>query len=39
MRSIVEITHEEAEVFISEEIDEGDVISLLKEIALDNDCE
>lgn len=39
MRSIVEITHEEAEAFISEEIDEGDVVSLLKEVALDNDCE
>ena len=39
MRPIVEITHEEAEAFISEEIDEGDVVSLLKEVALDNDCE
>ena len=39
MRSIVEITHEEAEAFMSEEIDEGDVVSLLKEVALDNDCE
>lgn len=38
-RPIVEITHEEAEVFISGEIDKGDVISLLKEVALDNDCE
>lgn len=39
MRPIVEITHEEAEAFISEEIDEDDIISLLKEVALDNDCE
>ena len=39
MRPIVEITHEEAEAFISEEIDESDVVSLLKEVALDNDCE
>lgn len=39
MRSIVEITHEEAEAFTSEKIDEGDVIGLLKWVALDNDCE
>ena len=39
MRPIVEINHEEAEAFISEEIDEGDVVNLLKEVALDNDCE
>ena len=32
MRSIVEITHEEAEAFISEEIDEESVEHLLREI-------
>ena len=32
MRSIVEITHEEAEVFIGEEIKEKDVVNLLIEV-------
>ena len=39
MRSIEEITYEEAEAFISQEIDEDYVMCLLKEIAFDNGCE
>lgn len=39
MKPIVKITHEEAEAFVSQEIDEEYVLSLLKQIPLNNDCD
>lgn len=38
MRPIVEITHKEAEAFISHEIDEEYVLRLLKQISFNIDC-